>query len=57
MLDEDGPLVSKEIYSALLEDEVMNPHVIPYALDSAIRKLRELGAPQERWATYVHVGI
>ena len=39
--------------------EAMAPSMIPLAeiVDALARKLRQEGAPPERWATFVHVGI
>lgn len=57
MWDNDGPDVAGVIYRALLESEILLPDAIPYALDSAVQRLRARGLPPERWATYVHIGI
>jgi hypothetical protein len=56
MRDEDGPVVSKAFYKKLLESETITADTIPYALDHAVRKLRESGAPVGSWATFIHVG-
>jgi hypothetical protein len=56
MRDEDGPVVAKAFYEKLFEGETITADAIPYALDHAIRKLRESGVPVERWATFIHVG-
>jgi hypothetical protein len=56
MCDEDGPVVSKAFYEKLLEGDTITADAIPRALDHAVRKLRESGAPVERWATFIHVG-
>jgi hypothetical protein len=56
MRDEDGPIVSKAFYEKLLEGETITADTIPYALDHAVRKLRESGAPIGSWATFIHVG-
>jgi hypothetical protein len=56
MRDEDGPVVSKAFYEKLFEADTITADAIPYALDHAVRKLRESGAPVERWATFIHVG-
>ncbi|EIN08653.1 hypothetical protein PUNSTDRAFT_135030 [Punctularia strigosozonata HHB-11173 SS5] len=57
MYDLDGPDVAKEVHEALLNGGYEESSLIPRALDSAVRKLRERGLPPERWATYVHMGI
>jgi hypothetical protein len=56
MRDEDGPVISKAFYEKLLEGETITADAIPYALDHAVRRLREAGVPVERWATFIHVG-
>jgi hypothetical protein len=56
MRDEDGPVVSKAFYEKLFEGDTITADAIPYALDHAVRKLRESGAPVGSWATFIHVG-
>jgi hypothetical protein len=56
MRDEDGPAVSKAFYEKLLEGEMITADAIPRALDHAVTKLRESGAPIGSWATFIHVG-
>jgi hypothetical protein len=56
MRDEDGPVISKAFYEKLLEGEIIDADAIPYALDHAVRRLRESGASIERWASFIHVG-
>jgi hypothetical protein len=56
MNDCDGPFVAKTFYKKLFESGTIDLDTIPYALDYAVRALRETGAPPERWATYVHMG-
>jgi hypothetical protein len=54
-------VVAESIYSALFKagdlSEDLNPDDVPYALDNAVRKLRESGLDPSFWATYVHIGI
>jgi hypothetical protein len=57
MGDQDGPILTKTIYEALFAKEVIDADVVPYALDQAVRELRNRGVPPERWATFVHMGI
>lgn len=59
MDDIDGPFVAKMVYTELFSDQrqVLDPDVIPFALDRAIRELRAKGVSAKRWATYVHIGI
>ena len=56
MNDEDGPTVAKIVYRALVKEEFLDPDVFPYALDTAVRKLRDGGAQPHRWAPYIHMG-
>jgi hypothetical protein len=56
MRDEDGPVISKAFYEKLFEADTITADAIPRALDHAVRKLRESGAPVGRWATFIHVG-
>lgn len=56
MNDEDGPMVAKTVYRALVMEEFLDPDVIPYALDMAVRELRDGGAQPHRWAPYIHMG-
>jgi hypothetical protein len=57
MNDVDGPFMAEKIYSRIFKDGVLNMGLVPYALDDAVRELRESGAPASRWATYVHFGV
>ncbi|KZP26252.1 hypothetical protein FIBSPDRAFT_928698 [Athelia psychrophila] len=59
MTDEDGPHVAKHVYTQLLAPKhgYLDPEVIPYALDEAVRDLREKGLPPERWSLFIHFGI
>jgi hypothetical protein len=61
MRDLEGPIVAESIYSALFpagdDAEFLDPDAVPYALDDAIRKLRDSGLDPSFWATYVHIGI
>lgn len=57
MADVDGPRVAEAVYRALFMSEVLDPEVIPYALDEVIHKLRREGVSAARWACYTHTGI
>jgi tagatose-1,6-bisphosphate aldolase non-catalytic subunit AgaZ/GatZ len=57
MGDQDGPVLTRTIYEALFAKEAIDADVVPYALDRAVRELRNRGVPPERWATFVHMGI
>jgi hypothetical protein len=56
MRDDDGPVIAKAFYEKLFESKTISGDAIPYALDHAVKKLRESGAPVERWATFIHIG-
>ena len=58
MNDADGPMLAREVYAALLENsKAIDADQIPYALDRAVRKMREAGFHRSRWATYMHMGV
>jgi CHAT domain-containing protein len=52
----DGPFVAERVYRAAFRDGKLDLGAVPYALDAAVRELRETGADPSRWATYVHIG-
>jgi hypothetical protein len=56
MNDEDGPKVAQRVYERLFEQEQLDLENIAYALDDAVRMLREAGVPASRWALFVHMG-
>lgn len=59
MDDHDGPEIAKTVYSRLFggNEDLLDPEIVPYALDEAVRALRKSGASPGRWATYVHIGL
>jgi hypothetical protein len=59
MDDRDGPTVVDFVYDELLRNYPASIGLerIPYALDGAVRKLRDEGVHFSRWATYIHIGI
>jgi CHAT domain-containing protein len=59
MGDVDGPVIAEIVYRSLFEGEsgALDFGVIPYALDTAISKLRNQGLEPSRWAPYIHIGI
>jgi hypothetical protein len=56
MSDEDGPYVSKYFYDKLFERAQIEADDVPYALDYTVAELRKVGAPPERWASFIHMG-
>jgi hypothetical protein len=59
MEDVDGPRVAKSLYEDVFkgESEYINPDDIAYALDAAVRHLRDEVKDPMRWAPYIHLGI
>jgi hypothetical protein len=56
MTDADGPIVADSVYGALFKEEVFDLNIVPYALDDAVRHLREQKINAERWSVFVHMG-
>jgi hypothetical protein len=56
MSDEDGPLIADYVYDALFKEVIFDLNVVPYALDDAVRHLREQKVKPERWSVFVHMG-
>jgi hypothetical protein len=56
MNDMDGPTVARLVYKKIFEKETFDLDDIPFALDAAVRELRNQGVPPSRWATFVHIG-
>jgi hypothetical protein len=57
MDDIDGPFMADRIYRRIFHDGQLDLAAVAYAVDDAVRELRESGAPPVRWATYVHFGV
>jgi hypothetical protein len=56
MHDEDGPRLAQRFYEGLFAKESLELDDVPYALDEAIRSLRNEGVPARRWALFMHMG-
>jgi hypothetical protein len=56
MADADGPVVASSVYETLFKEAIFDLNNVPYALDDAIRLLRERKVDAERWAVFVHMG-
>jgi hypothetical protein len=56
MTDVDGPIVASSVYKALFQEEVFDLDAVPYALDDAVRRLREEKVEARRWAVFLHMG-
>jgi hypothetical protein len=62
MNDDDGPNAAKVFYEQLFKNERLDLDDIPYALDEAIRQLRDRQlrdygeSRAEGWAAFVHMG-
>ncbi|KAJ7141482.1 CHAT domain-containing protein [Mycena epipterygia] len=61
MNDRDGPVVADVIYEQLFtqagNSKYLNPDDVAYALDTAVTKLKQAGAPPVCWAPYIHIGM
>jgi hypothetical protein len=57
MDDIDGPFMAERVYKRIFCDGGLDMGAVPYAVDDAVRELRESGVPASRWATYVHFGV
>lgn len=55
--DYDGPKVAKWFYEELFANEVIDGDAVACSLDTAVRKLRELGVSLDRWAPFIHMGV
>jgi hypothetical protein len=56
MSDLDGPAMAEWVYKDLLQASSLDLEDVPYALDAAVERLRQTGAPPTRWAPFVHMG-
>jgi hypothetical protein len=56
MTDVDGPIVASSVYNTLFQDGLFDLDAVPYALDDAVRRLREKEVNARRWAVFVHMG-
>jgi hypothetical protein len=59
MQDIDGPRISESLYKEVFKGdaEYIDPDDIAYALDGAVRRLRQEVRDPMRWAPYIHLGI
>jgi hypothetical protein len=57
MTDVDGPIVAATVYETLFKEATFDLNDVPYALDDAVRLLREQKVNPERWAVFVHMGV
>jgi hypothetical protein len=59
MGDVDGPRIAKSLYKEVFkgDSEYIDPDDIAYALDGAVRRLRQDVRDPMRWAPYIHLGI
>jgi hypothetical protein len=57
MSDIDGPDMARWFYEELTSNETIEDDAFAYALDAAVRKLREkVPLMPARWAPYIHMG-
>jgi hypothetical protein len=45
MNDIDGPFMAERVYKLVFSDRRLGLDEVPYALDAAVRELREMGVP------------
>lgn len=59
MEDADGPMIAKYVYEGLFKGgtQQLDPDDVPYALDAAVQRLRQVQSAPSRWAQFVHLGI
>ncbi|TFK45056.1 CHAT domain-containing protein [Crucibulum laeve] len=55
--DSDAPQVAENFYKQLFKDGVPDPRNAARALDHAVEKLRDSGAPYLSWVPFIHIGI
>lgn len=56
MQDVDGPFIAQRVYGRICKDGEIDYSAVPFALDEAVRELRESGVPASQWATFIHMG-
>jgi hypothetical protein len=56
MSDKDGPMIADYVYDVLFKEAIFDLNVVPYAVDDAVRHLREQKVDPERWSVFVHMG-
>lgn len=58
MLDLDGPVVAREVYTYMFANN-QRPQVrhAAKALQLAVRAMRNAGVPYQRWIPFIHMGI
>ncbi|EIN09410.1 hypothetical protein PUNSTDRAFT_133202 [Punctularia strigosozonata HHB-11173 SS5] len=59
MEDVDGPMVAESVYKEIFDgdSEYIHPDTVPYALDTAVQRLRQEHPDPNRWAPYIHLGM
>ncbi|TFK45053.1 CHAT domain-containing protein [Crucibulum laeve] len=55
--DRDAPQVAEDFYKRVFKDGVPDPRNAARALDHAVEKLRDGGAPYLSWVPFIHIGI
>jgi hypothetical protein len=56
MTDADGPIIADLVYEALFKEDMFDLNTVPYALDDAVRQLRDQKVTADRWSVFVHMG-
>jgi hypothetical protein len=49
--------VAQWFYEELFTHDIIDGDAVAYALDTAVRKLRDSGVPLERWAPFIQMGL
>ncbi|KAF8150680.1 CHAT domain-containing protein [Crassisporium funariophilum] len=57
MNDNDGPVITKAVYTHLFKEREPNVKDTAEALHKAVNSLRAQGAPSHRWVPFIHIGI
>jgi hypothetical protein len=57
--DDDAAAVIEQVYKdiGLMDSSEIDPNIVPYALNKAIRGLRKSGAPFTRFIPFIHIGL
>lgn len=57
MADDDAPMVTEEVYKAMITDESVDITKAAEGLNRAVRRMREKNYPPYRWMPFIHVGV
>ncbi|KAF7775882.1 hypothetical protein Agabi119p4_4275 [Agaricus bisporus var. burnettii] len=57
MADDDAPMVTEEVYKAMITDGSVDITKAAEGLNRAVRRMREKNYPPYRWMPFIHVGV